>query len=358
MDFGERLTMLRTAKGLTQAQAAENIGISRGAYANYEAGKRMPDERILRQIAEYYGVSGSYLRGVPEVQMDQVLMRSAIGESVKHSIDVSQATRQLAHMLIHSDENTTREHMYDTLISILARDRALMVNNIRKLILTFTPDWEALSRYAGMTLNEEVLKGTSDTWSDPMVVAKLAEYFGVEPGYLLGDESSDQHLWESYVGLHRLDQVALAHYTSSTFFGLMKSTLHELANQTGVVRATEYDVTTGTLKSGTEIITVVPNVSNYAFVYVVGSEFLGTTQEIPNIRYIVEYGNKDIYQAGGRKALVHDLKSNKTEREWLICDVHREFGQVYLHNGHELRFRAEYDIEIIGPIVKIECNVD
>jgi len=48
MTFAAQLRKLRTDLGLTQAQAAELLGLSRGAIAYYEAGKRQPPDEPIR----------------------------------------------------------------------------------------------------------------------------------------------------------------------------------------------------------------------------------------------------------------------------------------------------------------------
>ncbi|AIF54163.1 helix-turn-helix transcriptional regulator [Pelosinus sp. UFO1] len=45
------LVMLRKSKGITQAEVAESIGISRSFYALIESGFRCPTYRIAKQLA-------------------------------------------------------------------------------------------------------------------------------------------------------------------------------------------------------------------------------------------------------------------------------------------------------------------
>lgn len=48
MTFAVEFKALRTDLGLTQARAAELLGLSRGAIAYYEAGKRQPPDEPIR----------------------------------------------------------------------------------------------------------------------------------------------------------------------------------------------------------------------------------------------------------------------------------------------------------------------
>lgn len=58
-----RLKQLRTAHELTQLQLSIMLGITRGAYANLENGKREPDIATLISLADYFGVTVDYLIG-------------------------------------------------------------------------------------------------------------------------------------------------------------------------------------------------------------------------------------------------------------------------------------------------------
>jgi transcriptional regulator with XRE-family HTH domain len=60
MGLPERLRMLRTRKGWTQQEAAEHAGVSKKALANWERGSS-PQPKLLRKVAQAYGVSVEYL---------------------------------------------------------------------------------------------------------------------------------------------------------------------------------------------------------------------------------------------------------------------------------------------------------
>jgi len=63
MDFGQRLKQLREHAGLTQKELAEKFNITSQALCKYEGG-RVPNEKILTQIATFFGVSTDYLLGL------------------------------------------------------------------------------------------------------------------------------------------------------------------------------------------------------------------------------------------------------------------------------------------------------
>ena len=62
--FAERLQRARMAAGLTQQDVADLLGIRRGTYASYEAGRHSePNQQTLRRLADITGVSTDYLLG-------------------------------------------------------------------------------------------------------------------------------------------------------------------------------------------------------------------------------------------------------------------------------------------------------
>ena len=61
--FSETLKKLRIQDGLTQAEAARQMGITRSALGMYETGKREPDFETLELIADFYNVDMNTLYG-------------------------------------------------------------------------------------------------------------------------------------------------------------------------------------------------------------------------------------------------------------------------------------------------------
>lgn len=61
--FAHRVKELRTAKGLTQKQAAEIFGVGARHWQKYEAGEIYPTVEGLIALADYFEVSLDYLVG-------------------------------------------------------------------------------------------------------------------------------------------------------------------------------------------------------------------------------------------------------------------------------------------------------
>lgn len=55
----------RVNKNLTQAQAAELLGVSKDSLWNYENGRSFPDVRVVQKMVEVYGISYDNLIFLP-----------------------------------------------------------------------------------------------------------------------------------------------------------------------------------------------------------------------------------------------------------------------------------------------------
>lgn len=64
--FNERLKELRIERGLTQAQLANETGLSRSAIGFWENGERIPLASVIITLAKYFQVTTDYLLGVTD----------------------------------------------------------------------------------------------------------------------------------------------------------------------------------------------------------------------------------------------------------------------------------------------------
>ena len=62
-DFSRTLALLRQEKGVSQRQAARDLGISQALLSHYENGVREPGLAFVRRACDYYRVSADYLLG-------------------------------------------------------------------------------------------------------------------------------------------------------------------------------------------------------------------------------------------------------------------------------------------------------
>jgi len=61
--FAKRIRELRTERGLNQETVANAVGIAQRTYSGYECGESEPAQKILVELAKFFGVSVDYLLG-------------------------------------------------------------------------------------------------------------------------------------------------------------------------------------------------------------------------------------------------------------------------------------------------------
>ena len=63
MEFNRIIKLLRKERGITQKQAAEDLGVSQALLSHYEKGIRECGLDFVVKVADYYNVSCDYLLG-------------------------------------------------------------------------------------------------------------------------------------------------------------------------------------------------------------------------------------------------------------------------------------------------------
>lgn len=113
--FCDTLARLRRERGLTQAELAARLGISKSAVSMYERGNREPELDLLEKMADVFGVSVNallgraedelvnadpalteyleQLRDRPELRMLFSLTKSATKEDVEAAVKIIEALR-------------------------------------------------------------------------------------------------------------------------------------------------------------------------------------------------------------------------------------------------------------------------
>ena len=91
MEFNRIITLLRKERGITQKQAAQDLGVSQALLSHYEKGIRECGLEFVVKVADYYGVSCDYLLGRSAERSGQTLTVEDIPEA-EHP--VRQAGRQ------------------------------------------------------------------------------------------------------------------------------------------------------------------------------------------------------------------------------------------------------------------------
>ena len=103
-----RIKELRLKAGLTQEQLAKKVRLSEQAISFYELGKRNPKIDKWQKLADFFGVSVSYLQGYVEINIPNDLKfdskQDAIDciEKIMKALDISKEDLRTE----HEDENT------------------------------------------------------------------------------------------------------------------------------------------------------------------------------------------------------------------------------------------------------------
>ncbi len=88
LEMANRLTSLRKAKGLSQEELADKLGISRQAISKWERAEASPDTDNLITLSKLYGVTLDELIGVSPVrEPDQASAQSAAQASDPDDLD-------------------------------------------------------------------------------------------------------------------------------------------------------------------------------------------------------------------------------------------------------------------------------
>lgn len=98
----DRIKQVRQSEGLTQAEFAEKIGLSRNYIAMIEIGQREPSDRTIKDICRIFGVNKIWLRtgvGKPFTPLSRSEELAAIFEQMEVGDDAkSRLVRAMARM--------------------------------------------------------------------------------------------------------------------------------------------------------------------------------------------------------------------------------------------------------------------
>ena len=102
-DFYQRLIDLRKSLGISQAQAAREMGISINALNNYERNVRLPNREAMKKLCDYYNVSYDYLLTGEDGQEEELspntrillqTLRGATEEEIAQAIKIVEALKK------------------------------------------------------------------------------------------------------------------------------------------------------------------------------------------------------------------------------------------------------------------------
>lgn len=82
MSIGERIKKLRKRLHYTQLQVQKGTGIPQSNLSEFETGKLTPQIKTLKRIAEFLGVSVSYLLGEEDVNLDKIRLNIQLNDEL------------------------------------------------------------------------------------------------------------------------------------------------------------------------------------------------------------------------------------------------------------------------------------
>jgi len=69
-DFGPRIKLLRTQKGMTQLDLARRLGVSKTIMSAYETGLRKPSYDVLMELVLFFNVSMNWIFNSDDFDLD------------------------------------------------------------------------------------------------------------------------------------------------------------------------------------------------------------------------------------------------------------------------------------------------
>lgn len=132
MSIANTLRELRHQQGLTQAELAQNVGLSIHAINSYESGRREPNSRAMAALERYFGVSGDYLRG--GVDRSALIVRDG---QIVNGLDELDNLMYRFKDAYRATKSSNRLRATEMLESVLTRMTSSVVTNAAD------PDWSA-----------------------------------------------------------------------------------------------------------------------------------------------------------------------------------------------------------------------
>ena len=84
-DFGPRIKLLRSQKGMTQLELAKRLGISKTIVSAYETGLRKPSYDVLMELVLYFNVSMNWIFDSDDADIEpQKVVLSAFTKKQQH----------------------------------------------------------------------------------------------------------------------------------------------------------------------------------------------------------------------------------------------------------------------------------
>ena len=154
-DFSHKLTELRKEKGLSQKQAAQELGLSQALLSHYEKGIRECGLDFVVRAADYYGVSADYMLGRSSVRNTASSENQAEAFS---NVSVFSELNDSLNILCVILKKINSKNLTEKACSFLMRSVRMLLKGIVKTedeAEIFRLQSEALSDYYGLCSDED-----------------------------------------------------------------------------------------------------------------------------------------------------------------------------------------------------------
>ena len=156
--MNERIKAIRKAKGLTQQEFADQLGIKRGAVANYELGRNNPIDAVVSLICRVFNVNERYLR---------------YGEEPMFVIPAAGEFEALARRYPQMTEES--RIFIEKLISLPSADQDKVMSFLRSVVADFPEKKPGAAPDPGGLSREEAMGAAAEMAGDHWDMEKEAE---------------------------------------------------------------------------------------------------------------------------------------------------------------------------------------
>lgn len=182
MELNNKLRSLRTAKGITQEQFAEEIGVSAQAVSKWERGATMPDISLLPDISVFFGVSIDELFGLTEEKEYERIQNMIWDERLLSADEIYRTERWVDEkvqakyrpadcMRLKADMYNHLARSYNELAAEAAME-ALAIDpgcheahsELNEGLRGFVPDWNVRNHYKLITFYKDFVRKHPEDW--------------------------------------------------------------------------------------------------------------------------------------------------------------------------------------------------
>ncbi len=121
VSFSANLSALRRDRGVSQKQAAQELGISQALLSHYEKGIRECSLDFVARIAAYYGVTADYLLGITDVRQQTGGLFDPQPVPGDDQPTAGTVLRELAHLFRAAEGDAEAERFFADYFTLCAR---------------------------------------------------------------------------------------------------------------------------------------------------------------------------------------------------------------------------------------------